>query len=255
MARVPVEQRYEYYEKATNNGEIISKAGIISIWKKLQKSQKQDKKKAVPTLPPISDRYQLHHCSCEDLVDVIPAGSQQWIITDPPYPQEYLHTFSELSKLANHALVDGGLMVVMSGHSYLPEVIQRLGERMTYHWCGAYLTPGGQSAGLHSRRVNTFWKPLLIYSKGKYNGPVFGDVSKSEVNDNDKQHHEWGQSVSGMNDIIERFTMPGDTIVDPFLGGGTTCLSALLKDRLFIGCDIDEEHINETLRRIENVCK
>jgi len=39
--------------------------------------------------------------------------------------------------------------------------------------------------------------------------------------------------------VIEEFTKPGDTILDPFLGGGTTLVEGLALDRKVIGVDIN----------------
>lgn len=39
--------------------------------------------------------------------------------------------------------------------------------------------------------------------------------------------------------VIEEFTEPGDTILDPFLGGGTTLVEGLVLDRKVIGVDIN----------------
>src|ERR1700728_3376590 len=39
--------------------------------------------------------------------------------------------------------------------------------------------------------------------------------------------------------VIEEFTQPGDTILDPFLGGGTTLVEGLALDRRVIGVDIN----------------
>ena len=39
--------------------------------------------------------------------------------------------------------------------------------------------------------------------------------------------------------VIEEFTKPGDTILDPFLGGGTTLVEGLALDRRVIGVDIN----------------
>lgn len=231
---------------ANNPGDIHKE--YLKIKKQKQTDDKRKKKSAIPDLPPISDRYKLYNCSCAELARHIEPGSQDWIITDPPYPREYLNVFSELSVLACQILKPGGLLICMSGQSYLPEVIARLGERLDYHWCCAYLTLGESTSSLFVRRVNTFWKPVLIFSKGEYKGHVFGDVCKSE--ENDKKHHKWGQSVSGMTDIVNRFTMPGDTVVDPFLGGGTTCIASIENNRMFIGCDIDSVHIDTTLERL-----
>lgn len=182
---------------------------------------------------------------------MIPKDSVDFIITDPPYPREYLDVFNALSEEAARVLKPGGSLIVMSGQSYLPEVIKRLSECMKYHWCLSYLTPGGQSPRMIHKKVNTFWKPVLWYVKGEYNGDHIGDVLKSAVNDNDKRFHKWGQSCSGMADIVDRFTNPGDIILDPFLGGGTTGVVAIATGRKFIGVDIDEENVNKSRQRIE----
>ena len=171
------------------------------------------------------------------------------IITDPPYPREYLSVFSELAEFAARSLRPGGSLVCMVGQSYLPEVLERLNEHLAYQWTLAYLTPGGQATQLWQRKVNTFWKPLLWFTNGAYEGDWVGDVTRSEVNDNDKRFHHWGQSESGMADIVRRFTKPGELIVDPFLGGGTTARVALDLGRRFIGADIDEAALDTTRAR------
>jgi adenine specific DNA methylase Mod len=88
---------------------------------------------------------------------------------------------------------------------------------------------------------------------GPYDGDWQGDVLKSAVNDNDKRFHDWGQSESGMADLIERFTKPGDLILDPFLGGGTTGLVALKLNRHFIGIDNNEEQVAIAQGRLSEV--
>lgn len=175
------------------------------------------------------------------------------IITDPPYPREFLPVYTDLAEFAARALKPGGSLVCMVGQSYLPEILERLAQHLQYRWTVAYLTPGGQATQLWQRKVNTFWKPLLWFTNGDYDGDWIGDVTRSEVNDNDKRHHHWGQSESGMADIIRRFTVPGDLIVDPFLGGGTTGQVALDLARRFIGADTDPDCVEQSRHRLEQV--
>lgn len=177
--------------------------------------------------------------------------SVDFIITDPPYPHEYIPLYADLSLVASRVLKPGGALIVMTGQSYLPEVMQELGRYMTYHWSMSYLTPGGQSPQLFHKRVNTFWKPVLWYVKGEYTGDYIGDVLKSPVNANEKDYHEWGQSLGGMIEIVERLTNPGDLILDPFLGGGTTGVAAVSMGRRFIGADIEPKNIDVSQQRIE----
>lgn len=167
-------------------------------------------------------------------------GKVDIIITDPPYPAEFLPLFDDLAKFAAAALKPGGICAVMIGQSYLPQIVNSLGTHLNYHWTLAYLTPGGQAVQLWQRKVNTFWKPVLIYTNGEYVGEWLGDVTKSDVNDNDKNHHHWGQSESGMADLIARLSKPGQLVCDPFLGGGTTAVVCHELGRRFVGCDIDE---------------
>lgn len=178
-----------------------------------------------------------------DFRDVMPSlepGSIDAIITDPPYPEQYLPLYQELAYEAGRALRPGGSLAVMVGQSYLDRIFALMAPHLRYHWTLAYLTPGGQAVQLWDRKVNTFWKPILWFVNGDYAGRWVGDVARSAVNDNDKRFHGWGQSESGMADIIERLTEPGELILDPFAGGATTGVVAKELGRRFIGIELDE---------------
>ncbi len=129
-------------------------------------------------------------------------------------------------------------MVVMSGQMYFKEVVRQMD--IPYYWIAAYLTPG-QPTPLRQVNVNTTWKPLLIFApNGKYTGKIFGDVFKSDGND--KANHKWGQSESGMFDIVSKLCLPGQSILDPFMGAGTTGVAALRHGCLFDGVELLEEN-------------
>lgn len=113
-----------------------------------------------------------------------------------------------------------------------------------------YLTPGGKSAQLWERKVNTFWKPILWFVKGSYEGKWVGDVAKSAPNDSEKQFTEWQQSESGITDLIERFTEPDDLIVDPMMGSGTVGVVASRLARRFVGIDIDPKMVEIAKQRM-----
>ena len=202
------------------------------------------------SLPDRNARFELYLKSCCEGLGLLKAESVDIIITDPPYAEEYLPVYEDLGRLAAHALKPGGLALVMTGQSYLLQVGATLSAHLDYHWTLTYLTPGGQAVQQFPRTVNIFWKPVLLYRKGEWRPNWFGDVVKSAVNDNDKQHHEWGQSVSGMQDLMRRFVRPGATVLDPFLGGGTTALVALELGAYFIGFDTDAQAITTTKARI-----
>ena len=200
--------------------------------------------------PQMADRYRLVEAPVEALFRE-PPNSIDRIVTDPPYPEGFVPLYGQLARGAAHVLRPGGLLIVMCGQAHLPDVMTQLeSAALSYLWTLAYLTPGGQAVQVFPRKVNTFWKPVLVFSQGAYDGDWYGDVVKSDVNDNDKEHHHWGQSVSGMTDLMKRFVLPGHTVCDPFLGGGTTAVVALELGASFLGFDIDPQALLTTRARI-----
>lgn len=183
----------------------------------------------------------------------IESESVDVIVTDPPYPKQYLNLYKDLAIYAERVLKPGGSLFAMAGQSYLPEIMNLMNvEGLKYNWTLCYLTPGGQSPQLWQRKVNTFWKPILWYTKGA-NSKWLGDVVKSDVNNNEKDFHFWGQSISGMNDLIKRVSEPGDLILDPFLGGGTTGAACLYNLRNFIGIELDEDCFLTSEKRLTQI--
>jgi site-specific DNA-methyltransferase (adenine-specific) len=228
------------------------KAGTLSVAKaKKEIKADQDKRDLVDAQKTVTASKRqsiesvcdLRVCSCEQLFK---SGIKpDAVITDPPYPAEFINVFTELAVGCKMAKVP--LVAVMSGQSYLPEVYRRLCEHLRYRWTLAYMTPGGQAVQQWQAKVNTAWKPVILFGDA---GEWFGDVAISRPNDNDKRFHGWGQSESGMADLVDRLTKPGQLICDPFLGGGTTAVVSLALGRRFVGCDIDANHVEQAKARV-----
>lgn len=52
--------------------------------------------------------------------------------------------------------------------------------------------------------------------------------------------------------IIGRSSLPGDTILDPFMGSGTTGVAAINMGRKFIGVEIEPRFFDIAARRIDD---
>ena len=184
-----------------------------------------------------------------DFREILPDIRADVIITDPPYPKEFLPLYGDLSAIAHEILPDGGSVLAMAGQSYFPDVMRLLSEHLTYQWCVAFTTPGAQASQIWPRKVITFWKPVLWFTKGKYEGKWASDVVESPGND--KAHHHWGQSIGGMRGLVQRYSGEGMTIVDPFMGAGTTLRAAKDLGRKAIGIEIDERHCEMAAKRLQ----
>lgn len=214
---------------------------------RVAREAKAAERRAEPSEPSTrTDDIEIRHGDLRTALDDL-AGTVDAIITDPPYPAEFLGEFDALGDLAARLLAPCGVLVAMVGQSHLPEYMARLGAHLTYRWTAAYMVDG-PAARIHQRMVGTKWKPLLVYDRGAERSFIAQDVFRSSADD--KEHHGWGQSESGMSDIVSRLTFPGSLVVDPFLGGGTTALVCRDLGRRFVGCDIDADAVATTRERL-----
>lgn len=76
---------------------------------------------------------------------------------------------------------------------------------------------------------------------------VGGLTPKSEKLDGG---HPTQKPIYVMKWLIERLTNKGDTILDPFMGSGTTGVACKELDRNFIGVELDENYYNIAYNRI-----
>lgn len=194
-------------------------------------------------------RYRLIVSSILDLPNQITEPVDA-IITDPPYPEEFLHVYADLAQVACKLLKPGGALVVMIGHSHLPAICELMTPHIKYLWTLAYLTPAN-TARVFSAKALVNWKPVLVFCNGSYAGDWYADVVNNSALD--KRFHEWGQGESGMAALIERFTSAGQTVLDPFCGGSATGAAALSLDRFYIGSDIDKNSIEISAKRLESM--
>jgi DNA modification methylase len=58
----------------------------------------------------------------------------------------------------------------------------------------------------------------------------------------EKNGHPCPKPVEWMVWLVERVTLPGETVIDPFMGGGTTGVACVLTGRNFIGIEMSEQY-------------
>ena len=66
--------------------------------------------------------------------------------------------------------------------------------------------------------------------------------------------HPTQKPLALLKRIVLSSTKKGDIIFDPFNGGGTTGIAAtLIGDRKYIGCDINKDYIDLTIKRYQAI--
>lgn len=192
--------------------------------------------------------FGIRHGDFREVLADIPDGSVDAIITDPPYPHQFIDLFGDLAKFASKKLRVGGWLVTYSGHIYLQEVFKQLEDNksdgLEYYWTMCLLHESSSQLVM-SRNLQAGWKPIIVYRKQPKDGMMKITQSCSDVVKSlkkEKTTHMWEQSKSGVLDIVLKFTNEGDLVVDPFAGGGTTLKICAERGRRVIGAEIDDKY-------------
>jgi DNA modification methylase len=183
---------------------------------------------------------------CGDALDVLrtlAADSVDAVVTDPPYgvgkaawdvafPTEWIE----------HAWRVAPRMLVMCGNKSLPQAIQAIGN---YRDCLVMHATNGMT---RSPIAFGKWFPCVAFGKWKWRPQA--NVIQFAVRTNEVEGHPSPKPLEAMVKLVERFTDPGWTILDPFAGSGTTAIACIRTGRKFIGCEIDPAYHAIAQRRI-----
>lgn len=211
----------------------------------------------------------LHCLPVAELHTVVTAGTVDSIICDPPYAIEYLSLYEDVGRFAEHALAPGGNLIVLTGNAHLlafGRAVLDAAPELYNFWNLLLDMQSGQHQGLWQKGGSTGWKPFLWFRRKGADKPSqwWHDVIKDEapdgivlpegtpVRERDDRYHKWGQNLASFINVVKQHTLPGQTVCDPFLGGGTTALASLMLGRQFIGADNDASCLDITRRRLSD---
>jgi DNA modification methylase len=194
----------------------------------------------------------LFHGDCLEIMRTLESGSVDAVITDPPYGKKPAGHFGQ--KDAIRFTVKDFAWDVKPSKQVFDEIF-----RISHHqviWGGNYFID-------YLRPTNCF----LVWDKMNGNNPYadvelawtsFTSVSKkfelfwlgSHIHRVEKIYHPTQKPLSLMKWVLENYTRPGDTILDPFMGSGTTGVACVQTGRNFIGIEIDENYYRIAEKRI-----
>lgn len=258
VAETNPESARQIVEKAkdltgNSNGRKItdqSRPSIKTAFRELKKEQEAEK---ASTIVISSDKVDFRLGDFIDELSHIPDNSIDLIVTDPPYPFEFIEQWSKLSAFSKRVLKPGGFCITYSGQMHLPEVMRRMTEHLDYYWTFCLLH-GGFAQFLTPRNLYVNWKPILIFQNGfsLYKPDKQQPFDVIDGAGKQKGSHVWQQNESELDMLIDYFSTPGEKILDPFAGSGSTLVKAIEMKRIAIGCEIDEQHYNNAKKRIQD---
>ena len=186
----------------------------------------------------------------EVLADIEP-GTVDAIVTDPPYPDEFLPMWSDVAAFAAKVLRPGAPLIAWSGQYRLPEVLVRITEHLDYRWTVCLDLPGENSRFRATHMIQS-WKPIVIATAGAW-GPHPWHIDRVVSPKKDQDLYEWQQHPDPAAELIERYVPEGGLVVDPFAGVGSFGIAAVTTGRRFIGAELDEDRHRTAAGRIAEV--
>jgi len=89
-------------------------------------------------------------------------------------------------------------------------------------------------------------------SKPTFNSQYDNGIYRYPIYHGKDRFHPTQKSLKLFEELIQKHSNEDDTVLDCFLGSGTTAVAALNTKRNFIGCEIDNGYYNKTVERIKD---
>ena len=218
------------------------------------------------------DLVTLYHGDARDILPCIATDAADCVITDPPYGMSYV---------TNHRRADDPLRSPVQGDedlNALRDVMPQL-DRVLANNRHAYLFAGSTMLAPTLDTVSATWtvKNTLIWDKGdagsvgdleagyavtweaiiyaskgrrKLNGPRPRAIYRYDWTGTRDPVHPTVKPVGLLSWLMAKSTGPGELVIDPFAGSGTTLRSAKDLGRRAIGVELDERYCEIAVDRL-----
>lgn len=97
------------------------------------------------------------------------------------------------------------------------------------------------------------WELVQVWNPRPLNGPRAESVWHYPIVPADTALHIAAKPLALMRRILQVFTLPSDTIIDPCMGSGSTLVAAVQLGRRAIGVESDPGHFATAIHRLEQV--
>jgi site-specific DNA-methyltransferase (adenine-specific) len=223
--------------------------------------------------------HKLYLGDCRELLPLLPKVDA--VVTDPPYEAD---AHREDRKITGK---NRGVIATAFSFGAIDDMRQDVATKLVHGCQGWVLTfcmaegvapwrDAFEAAGAKYKRAMVWIKPDAMpqfngqgpaagfesitavwcgtgYSKWNGGGRV-GTFTHNK-NTGGKHEHETQKPVPLMRELVGLFSNPGHSVLDPFMGSGTTGVACVKLGRRFIGIERDPKYFEIAVRRIEDATK
>lgn len=238
----------------------------------------------------IDNKISIISGNCMEAMEKFPDKSVDLILTDPPYlhvkggmkskkyntgtwkSESYMNThMSDFGEKRIYEFLDKSLRIMKKANMYIfcsKLQLQYYFKYITEHKKLKYDLLVWDKVKYSMKSTKFFTSDIeyiiRIYESGvSLNKVLVEDGSKSDIThymkrqvaEQPKGEHGTMKPVELLNRLIKVSSNEGDLILDPFMGSGSTGISARELNRRFIGIELDEKYFEIAKKRIEEVGK
>ncbi|MHA1506350.1 MAG: DNA-methyltransferase [Candidatus Asgardarchaeia archaeon] len=216
---------------------------------------------------------------CLKLLPKIESNKIDLIVTDPPYfvlkyqewdkfrsIEDYLDFTEKWMKECERVLKGGGSMYIFWSQMWIKEFYLLLDSFSKLQIKRMLIWHHPNLAKTTNRMYLWTYDPVFFIVKGdkpkkfhakfakKTNVDVF-NIPKPQRWKGKERYHPTEKPIKLVKIFVENSSDPGDWVLDPFLGSGTTAVVCKMLNRNFIGFEVNPDYIRIAEERINELLK
>lgn len=221
----------------------------------------------------------IYHGDCRDILPQL--GPVDLVLTDPPYGvgRRYGASYDDsratywdwFRPCVDDVLRPAGTVLAMTHR------LEALRQLPTWDWVACWHKPYGAGARIGTSPLLPHWEPILMWGihtlgtkrdslpdvitvnperspspvRLKSNGRIqHGSRDQAYERDTDTAEHPLPKPIALMKRLVAGLSSEGQTVLDPFMGSGTTLRAAKDLGRKAIGIEIEERYCEIAAKRM-----
>ena len=202
-------------------------------------------------------RVQLYLGDCLEILPQLPEGSVDAVVTDPPYNVglQYAND-ADMQDRRQYAAMIRGLYCQMTRCATRLIVTPGNVNQSLWPpplWTMAWVKRNGitrtpLTVGQHMNHA--CWEPILVYGK-LVNVPKHDVFMVPITKQSDVGEHPCPKPMKLIQPLLTAASAVGETVLDPFMGSGTTGVACVQTGRRFIGIEIEPRYFDIAVERIK----
>lgn len=201
----------------------------------------------------------LIHGDCREVLPLLPKGSV--ILTDPVWPNcpsgliPGSERPDELWRETMRAVRDPKRVVVVMRSDSDPRFLRHVPKRLPFFRTVQlpYVMPGYIGRKLGGDEVGYWYGPPVAFARGRQCIP--GRAPAAQPSGRKANGHPCSRAQVHFDWLVNWCADAGETVVDPFMGSGTTAVAAIKRGQPFFGIEIMPEYYEIACARAEQALR